>query len=163
MLRARSSWQSWSQVSWRTRARAWRPTWATNQAWGRVFAGLGLITGLFFATGLCIPRGIAIGGLIGIGLGLPRRRLGACGFNYHMLSNGPLASITQAVPKVPPIGVTNCADVSEPLSQAASAMAPVASTQEASTANWPSEAYRPKKQQSSPDPLLAAATCEPVG
>ena len=40
---------------------------------GRVFAGLGLITGLFFATGL----------------GLPRRRLGACGFNYHMLSNGP--------------------------------------------------------------------------
>lgn len=56
---------------------------------GRVFAGLGLITGLFFATGLCIPRGIATGGLIDTGLGLPRRRLGACGFNYHMLSNGP--------------------------------------------------------------------------
>ena len=66
-----------------------RPTWATNQRGGRVFAGLGLITGLFFATGLCIPRGIAAGGLIGIGLGLPRRRLGACGFNYHMLSYGP--------------------------------------------------------------------------
>ena len=44
---------------------------------GRVFAGLGLITGLFFATGLCIPRGIATGGLIDTGLGLPRRRLGA--------------------------------------------------------------------------------------
>lgn len=56
---------------------------------GRVFAGLGLITGLFFATGLCIPRGIATSGLTGTGLGLPRRRLGACGFNYHMLSNGP--------------------------------------------------------------------------
>lgn len=56
---------------------------------GRVFAGLGLITGLFFATGLCIPRGIATGGLIGTGLGLPRRRLGARGFNYHMLSYGP--------------------------------------------------------------------------
>lgn len=89
MLRARSSWQPWSQASWRTRAQAWLPTWATNQALGRVFAGLGLITGLFFATGLCIPRGIATGGLIGIGLGLPRRRLGACGFNYHMLSYGP--------------------------------------------------------------------------
>lgn len=50
---------------------------------GRVFAGLGLITGL------CIPRGITTGGLIGTGLGLPRRRLGACGFNYHMLSYGP--------------------------------------------------------------------------
>ncbi len=56
---------------------------------GRVFTGLGLITGLFFATGLCIPRGIATGGLIDTGLGLPRRRLGACGFNYHMLSNDP--------------------------------------------------------------------------
>lgn len=56
---------------------------------GGVFAGLGLITRLFFATGLCIPRGIATGGLIDTGLGLPRRRLGACGFNYHMLSNGP--------------------------------------------------------------------------
>ena len=55
----------------------------------RVFAGLGLITGLFFATGPCIPRGIATSGLTGTGLGLPRRRLGACGFNYHMLSNGP--------------------------------------------------------------------------
>ena len=55
---------------------------------GAGFRGLGLITGLFFATGLCIPRGIATGGLIGIGLGLPRRRLGACGFNYHMLSYG---------------------------------------------------------------------------
>lgn len=56
---------------------------------GGIFAGLGLIARLFFATGLCIPRGIATGGLIDTGLGLPRRRLGACGFNYHMLSNGP--------------------------------------------------------------------------
>lgn len=56
---------------------------------GGIFAGLGLIAGLFFATGLCIPRGIATSGLTGTGLGLPRRRLGACGFNYHMLSNGP--------------------------------------------------------------------------
>lgn len=130
---------------------------------GGIFAGLGLIARLFFATGLCIPRGIATGGLIDTGLGLPRRRLGACGVNYHMLSNGPAGIHNTGGTKGPPIGVTNCADVSEPLSQAASAMAPVASTQEASTANWPSEAYRPKKQQSSPDPLLAAATCEPVG
>lgn len=35
------------------------------------------------------PREIATSGLTGTGLGLPRRRLGACGFNYHMLSNGP--------------------------------------------------------------------------
>lgn len=56
---------------------------------GRVFAGLGLITRLFFATGLCIPRGIATGGFIGAGLVLPRRRVSTCGFNYHMLSNDP--------------------------------------------------------------------------
>lgn len=35
------------------------------------------------------PREIATSGLTGTGLGLPRRRLGACGFNYHMLCNGP--------------------------------------------------------------------------
>ena len=53
-----------------------------------ILAGLGLITKLFFATGLCNPRGIATGGLIGTGLGLPRQRPGACGFNYHMLRYG---------------------------------------------------------------------------
>lgn len=56
---------------------------------GGIFAGLDLIARLFFATGLCIPRGIATSGLTGTGLGLPRRRLGVYGFNYHMLSNGP--------------------------------------------------------------------------
>lgn len=71
---------------------------------GRVFAGLGLITGLFFATGLCIPRGIATGGLIDAGLGLPRRRLGACGFNYHMLSNGPTGVHPGSVPNKLAIG-----------------------------------------------------------
>lgn len=72
-------------------------------------------------------------------------------------------SITLELQKAPPVGDTNSADVSEPLLQATPALVPVASTQEASTANWPSEAYRPKKRQSSPDLLLAAATCEPVG
>lgn len=56
---------------------------------GGIFAGLDLIARLFFATGLCIPRGIATSGLTGTGLGLPRRRLGAYGFNYHMLSKDP--------------------------------------------------------------------------
>ena len=128
---------------------------------GGIFAGLGLIARLFFATGLYIPRGIATSGLTGTGLGLPRRRLGAYGFNYHMLSNGPTDVNHAGATKGPPVSDTNSADVSEPLLQATSALAPVASTQWASTTNRPSEAYTPKKRQSSPDPPLAATTRAP--
>lgn len=128
---------------------------------GGIFAGLVLVAMLSFASGLCIPRGLPPAGSSVPGWVFPAGGRAPAGSITTRSATAPLASITQAVPKAPPAGVTNCADVSEPLSQTTSAMAPVAYTQEASMANWPSEAYTPKKRQSSTDPSPAATTCAP--
>lgn len=124
-------------------------------------SSLGLFSSLCFPSlpGFVSPAGLPPAGSSVPGWVFPAGGRAPAGSITTRSATAPLASITQAVPKAPPAGVTNCADVSEPLSQTTSAMAPVAYTQEASMANWPSEAYTPKKRQSSTDPSPAATTC----
>ena len=106
-----------------------------------ILAGLDLITKLFFATGLCNPRGIATGGPIGAELGLPRRRLDNRGLNYHMLRHGPTGVHHAGGTKGPAHRRHKLCQRKRAALAGTPALAPVASTEEASTANWPSKAY----------------------